>query len=279
MKKIFLFLLITISLVSCVLRKIKESRPEMNKNEIFDGFLFYPKQGQIYLSNIEDMVGEYVVVGYDIVGNDTNSYTKVIGRAITENLKGNIRKFDLSSQSPPYSSRITGDFSSDLSFAVGNLKLNAKYVYDVILNMNNSANIPKEFKYIDETQFGNIYSHLPQNFLALYFITGIEYRTLSYKEYIESSGDASISLTAIKVGGKLYYSNEKINSIPVIYFTGIDESIRFGDLIQNTNLYNKKPSSPAALAVAQQPVPKLLFLDKTNRLHNMKLVKKARPRL
>ena len=277
--KIVLVVVLTAGILGSCGVKVEDSKNEINLDETFDGYLFYPKQGEIYLSNIEDLIGEYVC----IKKVQDSVFTIVIGRAIKEEGKNHISKFDLSKESPPYSSRITGEFASDLSFGVGNLNLKANYVYDLVLKKNNSANVPREFGYIDAAQFGNIYDRIPPTFLGVYFITGIEYRTLSYKEYIEASGSTNIGLTAVKVNGKVFYSNEKINSIPIIYYTGIDESVRFGNFDANSNFYTKKSTSPAVLPALQKQshniVPEGLTLDKIKNFKNLELIIKAKPKI
>jgi hypothetical protein len=274
MKKISIFLLLGLSLGSCQ-TKIEDSQDIIDKKpEIFDGFLFYPNQGQIYLSNIEDLIGEYVV----IIKKDSVAYTEVLGRAITTEGINAIKKSDLSQQAPCYSSRVSGGFAANLSFAAGNVNLNNSYVYDVVLKKNNSATIPKEFRYIDENQYNTILNHLPDEYLALYFITGIEYRTLSTKEFKDAVGDAKIGLTAVKVGGKVYYSNEQINSMPIIYYTGINESNTFGNFDSNKKAYNKTPKISYAKQLHLSIVPESLKLDKDKKNQNMELIKKAIPK-
>jgi len=274
MRKIICMLFLGILLISCQ-TKVQDSKDIIDKKqEIFDGFLFYPNQGQIYLSNIEDLIGEYVV----IVNKDSVSYTEVIGRAITLEGINAIKKFDLSQMPPSYSSRVSGVFAANLTFAVGNLNLNSAYVYDIVLKKNNSATIPKEFRYIDGNQYNTVYDHLPEEYMAIYYITGIEYRTLSTKEFIDASSDTQIGLTAVKVGGKVYYSNEQINTMPVIYYTGINESNSFGDFNPDKNAYKKKRKNAYAIELHSVSVPDSLRLDQREKVQNFELIKKALPR-
>lgn len=276
--KTFIILICLGILTSCKPVKILDSKDNLDKTEKDDGYLFYPRQGEIYLSNIEDLIGNYVVIE---PGPDGKGQSWSIGRAITDQGIAAISKNDLSQQDPPYKSRITGGFSSNLSFAVGTANFNTDFVYDVILKKNNSALIPQEFRYIDDRQFNNIYTRVPQKYYALFFITGIEYRTLSYKEYAQATVEANVGLTAVKVNGKVYYSNEQINSIPVIYYTGIVESMRFGDFNSQDSLYYKKQTIPQLInpQIVPSQVPKDLILQGNQKIQNLKIIRKAKPRI
>jgi len=278
MKRIIILLYIGI-LIGCKPPGIKilDSKDNIDHPEGNDGYLFYPKQGEIYLSNIEDLIGNYVVIE---PGPNNQPQSWSIGRAITSQGISAITKNDLSQLEPPYKSRITGGFTNDLSFAIGSTNFKTDFVYDVILKKNNSATIPQEFRYIDNSQFNNIFTHLPQHYYALIFITGIEYRTLSYKEYVKASAGAKIGLTAIQVKGEVYYSNEQINSIPIIYYTGIIESASFGDYNSKDSIYTKKQSTPERYrpTIIPPQVPNEFILQRNDTLKNLKIIRKAIPR-
>ncbi len=98
---------------------------------------------------------------------------------------------------------------------------------------------------------------------------------------MKASAGANIGLTAIQVKGEVYYSNEQINSVPIIYYTGIIESTRFGGYNSQDSIYYKKQSVPTRFSpnLAPTHVPNDLILERNNRIKNLNVIRKAKPRI
>lgn len=200
-----------------------------------------PQRAQLYRKQIDLLIGD-IIVFYDM--NDQLKDIQNIGNYRKNGKQGGKATLnDLSSDIPLYSERITGKFGNNISMLSSSLTFNNEYVYDISLQPISNVVIKRDQNYFElKKNYKDILSKIKNKYIEIYLITAAEYRLLTYKEYRKFKTSGKIDVTMVKVNSDAFYSDDKVHSVPIMCFDGINLSNHFGNEVVNGKVtyYNKK---------------------------------------
>jgi hypothetical protein len=209
---------------------------------------YYPRNfADVYEASPAELIGQVVAIYIDPTQSDKEPTMVPLSLAITKDGVAAIKTVDQTKEQPVYSSIVNGSVALNFAAAiVGSASLSASAVYNLSLTKISTVSIPPSTDYINKPVLLEALKNLPDKYVEIFFVTGIQNRLLAYSTYYEATSAANANIGAINISGKVYYSDQKLNTQSFLCFAGIRLGNQVGTYDPASRMYIKK--SPEELA-------------------------------
>jgi hypothetical protein len=199
---------------------------KININPADEDFIYYPAPwAEIFDKTLPELVGQIVII-YNDPDNQNAATVQPLTTAITAAGISAIKQTDNSTDTPDYSSIITGQYSATLtSPLLADLNLNAstQLAYSLTVKRVDAVSLTPDPNFINKPNLLAAMRLIPsgQTFYGVYFVTGLETRTVSYTTYYQQQGGGGLGFMAINIGGKYFSSDELAFTRTFLVFTAV----------------------------------------------------------